>query len=220
MLVYRDPPRQAADDAITIVGLHDQGFDLEQLRPLEEVLGSRFRLVTPQAPRSVTAASRGPGYEVDGYRWYCGEDATHPDVATFGESLWQVEQFLDDVIKREAGRVILLGHGQGAMLAATMAGIMPDRLVGVAAIAGYVPEIPGWTIPAGDAAGLPVLLVHDPGDKELPVDGVQRTADDLCRLNAAVDLQEVAGASHNPLAAAPVVCGWLADLAPPPALGQ
>ncbi len=216
MLVYRDPPRQAADDAITIVGLHDEGFDLEQLRPFEEVVGPRFRLVTPQAPRSLTAASRGPGYEADGYRWYCGEDAAHPDTATFGESLWQVEQFLDDVMEREGRnrRVFLLGHGQGAMLAATMAFIMPDRLAGVAAIAGYVPQISGWTPPTGNAGGLPVLLVRDPEDQELPVDYVQRTADDLCRLDAAVDLQEVAGARHNPLAAGPVACGWFAARAP------
>src|SRR5207244_613972 len=81
------------------------------------------------------------------------------------ESLWSIEQFVYDVKDRMDGAerpIILLGREQGALVALTMATIIPDWLAGVVGIGGYLPVIRGWSPPVETLIGLPVLLVHDP----------------------------------------------------------
>ncbi|MGH9894503.1 MAG: alpha/beta hydrolase, partial [bacterium] len=212
VMIYRELPVRRGMSTATIIALHGHGGDLDQLEPLCRVLGQSLEVVMPQAPRPVN-----PGRILDkpeayqGYAWYFTHKVGYPEPATFGDCLWQVEQFVYDVLDRQSVErpLFLLGYDQGAVLAVTMAGVVPQSLAGVVAIRGYLPEIGGWSLPVENVAALPVLLVHDPHDAEIPTALVQKTAEDLCRRSATVDLREIPAARRDPLAAAEVLSEWL-----------
>ena len=209
MLVYQEFP-DAAIGAATLVGLHGRGGGLDQLVPLVRDIGP-FQLIAPQAARPVSPATQGDSSSADGFTWFFIHEIGYPEPATFGEGLWLVEQFIYDVRDRQGdGRpMVLLGYEQGAVLAVTLAAVLPDMLAGVAAICGYWPDIRDWSPPAEEMGRLPVLLVHDSHDREIPPDLADRTASELKRRGASVELQWVDGARQNPLAAVATLRRWI-----------
>jgi len=210
MLIYRCLPNDPASIA-TLIGLHGRGADLDQLGPLCGEAAPSFELVTPQAARPINAVLDGYPLQEEGFTWYWGEEVCRPEPATFGESLWQLEQFVCDVRDRHNVKrsIFLVGHDQGAVLAATTVGIMPELLTGVVVICGCLPEIRGWSLPVENAEGLPVLLMHDPEDTQIPLALVQRTAKEFARRNAQVELRQLLGIRRDPLIAANVLKQWL-----------
>jgi predicted esterase len=211
MLIYQELP--AAASTATVIGLHAEGGDVDQLLPFAGRLGPQFQLIAPQAARPTNPATQGY-VENQGYLWFFIQQAGYPEPATFGESLWLLDRFIADVRGRQgAGRpLVLVGYEQGAVLAATLAMVVPDQLAAVVAIGGYLPEIAGWSPPAEDLQGLPVLLVQDPGDPALPIELVERTAAALADRKATVEVRQVAGVSGDVLAAADVTRTWMADI--------
>ena len=209
MLVYQELP--AAQSVATVIGLHAEAGDVDQLVPLAGRLGPACQLVAPQAARSTNPATQGY-VENQGFLWFFIQEIGHPEPATFGESLWLLDRFICDVRERQGNDrpVFLVGYEQGAVLAATLAMVVPELLAGIVAISGYVPDIPGWSPPVEDLQGLPVLLVHDPGDPAMPLELVERTAGRLTARQAAVEVREVAGAGRDPLAAADLTRDWIA----------
>lgn len=210
MLIYQELP--VAESTATVIALHAEAGDVDQLVPLAGRLGPQYHLIAPQAARPTNPATQGH-VENQGYLWFFIQEIGHPEPATFGESLWQLDRFICDVRERHGGDrpLFLIGYEQGAVLAATLAMVVPELLTGVVAISGYVPDIPGWSAPVEDLQGLPVLLVHDPGDPALPVELVERTAAGLRARHAAVEARQVGAAGQDPLAAASVIASWLAD---------
>jgi phospholipase/carboxylesterase len=208
MLIYQELPGAAS--VATVIGLHAEGGDVDQLVPLAGRLGPQFQLVAPQAARPTNPATQGY-VENQGYLWFFIQQIGHPEPATFGESLWLLDRFIADVRERQgAGRpLVLVGYEQGAVLAATLAMVVPDQLAGVVAIGGYVPDIAGWSPPVENLQGLPVLLVHDPSDPAMPVELVERTAATLADRKAAVDVRPVPGVSGDILAAADLTRAWM-----------
>jgi phospholipase/carboxylesterase len=209
MLIYQELP--AAASVATVIGLHAEAGDVDQLVPLAGRLGPELQLIAPQGARPTNPATQGY-VENQGYLWFFIQEVGHPEPATFGESLWLLDRFIADVRERQGADrpIFLVGHEQGAVLAATLAMVAPEQLAGVVAISGYVPDIAGWSPPVEDVQGLPVLLVHDPGDAAVPVELVERTAATLAVRKAAVEVRQVAGAGRDPLAAAELIRGWIA----------
>jgi predicted esterase len=209
MLAYQEVPA-ALTSAATLVGLHGQGGDLDQLLPLASAL-ERFQLVLPQAARPMSPSTQGQPQTADGFTWYFIQNVGCPEPATFGEGLWLVEQFIYDVRERQpdARPLLLLGFGQGAVVALTLATVLPDALAGVIAIGGYLPEIQGWSPPLDDLTKLPILLVHDPDDREVPPELIRRTVAELEERQAIVDERHVTGARRHPLVAVAQVSEWL-----------
>jgi predicted esterase len=157
MPVPAHPPVRA-----TVIPLQGKGPQQAELAKLGRALGPDLELFVPEAPR-VTYFGRA---YVSRY-WYIGEEGA-PEPASFGDTLFQVEQFVYDVVDRIAaeGRLpYLLGCEQGAVLALAAAEVVPERLAGIMAVCGYLPDIAGWDPPATELNGLPVLLVHEPGDE-------------------------------------------------------
>ena len=212
VMIYRELPIESGISTTTIIALHEHGDDLDQLEPLCHTLEQSLHVVVPQASRPVNPRLiLDQPEEYRGYAWYFTHGVGYPEPATFGDCLWQVEQCVYDVLDRQSVEcpLFLLGYDQGAVLAVTMAGVVPQSLAGVAAICGYLPEIAGWSLPVENVGGLPVLLLHDPQDAEIPTALVQKTAEELERRSAAVEMREVPGARRNPLAAARVLRDWL-----------
>src|SRR5690606_4460323 len=98
--------------------------------------------------------------------------------------------------------ILLLGLDQGALLALSLACVWPETVSGVAAIGGYLPEIPGWVPDDLPLHGMPVLLVHDPEYPEVSPALQQKTEETLIAKGAQVTVRSVARARqlHPPLA--------------------
>jgi phospholipase/carboxylesterase len=209
MLIYQELP--VAASAATVIGLHAEAGDVDQLVPFAGRLGPQFQLIAPQAARPTNPATQGY-VENQGYLWFFIQEVGHPEPATFGESLWLLDRFIADVRERQGSDrpLFLVGYEQGAVLAATLAMVAPEQLAGVVAIGGYVPDISGWSPPVEDVQGLPVLLVHDSDGPATPVELVERTAATLATRKATVEVQQIAGVSRDPLAAADLTRTWIA----------
>ncbi|MGH7292816.1 MAG: hypothetical protein ACREJT_16475, partial [Myxococcota bacterium] len=150
----------------TLVALHSDGADASELAPLCAGLEREFDLLAPQAARSrnpfLSSASpddsRWRAY--GGFRWFARDDAGRPEPASFGDSLWQLEQLVRELHERGAAPALLLGYREGATLALGAALAFPDLLSGVLALDGDRPEIPGWSERFAIPADLPVEEVR------------------------------------------------------------
>jgi phospholipase/carboxylesterase len=144
--------------------------------------------------------------------WYAGESDGRPDPTTFGDCLFQVEQFVLDVLDRRQDSQhapFLLGFDQGAVLALAATEVIPDRLAGVMAICGYLPEVPGWEPPMRTLGGLPILLVTDPNDLTLPEPLVSRTTRRLSGEGATLTTIELLDSRELGSGLEEVLGGWL-----------
>jgi predicted esterase len=178
----------------TVILLEGAGEAADGLVDLARTLGEDIELIVPNAPRFRVSYVDPP--TMTRY-WYVGETDARPDPTTFGDCLYQVEQFVLDVLDREGDPVrpvYLLGFDQGAVLALAAAEVIPDRITGVMAICGYLPEIPGWESPIPDLTGLPVLLVNDPDDEIASRKVVAHSRRQLLDEGAAVRTVELSGA--------------------------
>jgi predicted esterase len=211
MLLHRVVCCESALSSAALLALHGRGADLDQLVPLCKRVAPAFRLFVAQAARGNAQAIHGPAPDSQGFTWYFGSDIGHPEPATFGESLWQVEQFVYDLKDglAEDRQFFLLGFDQGAVLALMLACIVPELLAGVAAVRGFLPEIRGCSPPIEDLKELPVLLVYDPHDGAMPAALVDRTANELRRRRAAVELHAAPGVASNPEGAEDLLRQWL-----------
>lgn len=130
-----------------------------------------------------------------GRDWFVQDDHGAIEPLGFADSLHQVEQFvfdtLDDV--RAAGgsqpKLLLLGLGQGAVMALTISTYWPELFARVMSIEGHLPEIRGWEPPQTDLNGLPVLLTGS-GSGSSDDSPTARTAARLSALHACVTTKE------------------------------
>jgi predicted esterase len=191
---------------VTLEGAGRHGDDFVAfVRSLDE----EIEVVAPNAPRFRVDYTPPP--TLSRY-WYAGESEGRPDPTTFGDCLFQVEQFVLDVLDRRQESSCLpylVGFDQGAVLALASTEVIPDYLAGVVAICGYLPEIPGWEPPISDIAGLPVLLVVDPDDEDLLPSLTTRSRQHLLDEGAEVETVELRGARSLGSAVQHAVRGWL-----------
>jgi phospholipase/carboxylesterase len=191
VLVYSEIGAGGGTQKAVVILLHGYAGHQTDLVPLGRSLGGEVELVVPEAPRVLYF-----GRETMSHYWYIGEVEGRPDPPTFGDCLFQVEQFVYDTIDRSGGdiRPYLVGFDQGAVLALAAAKLIPDHLAGAVAICGYMPTIPGADLPARDFKGLPVLLVEDPDDASSDASLMARTAATLAVDGACVTRSPLPGA--------------------------
>ena len=212
LLSFREFPAKTRSNAGTIIALHGRGGDLEQLIPLCRAAAPAFDVVAAEAPRSLIPYTAEFTLDYQGYSWYPVQDGGRPEPVRFGDNLWYVEQFVVDVLERQipdVRPVYLLGFDEGAVLALNIAGIMPEFLAGVVSIRGYFPTVPGWSLPATDLNGLPVLIVCDSIVEDIAERMMARTTDELRWLGANLTSQSVVGIRSNPFGVKEIFSEWL-----------
>ena len=165
-LVRRERAASGTASRGTLVALHSDGADSSELLPLCAELGAEFDVLAPQASRSrnpflSSAPPDDPRWRAyAGFSWFRRDDAGRPEPASFGDSLWQVQQLLLELHERGADPVTLLGYREGATLALGAALALPELLDGVVAIDGALPEIAGWSERFSYSADLPVAEIR------------------------------------------------------------
>lgn len=188
-LVYRESnPERDAPEAV-VIALHPEGEDGGESDARLSDLKAHCQVVVPKAWRTMAPRMYGPD-ENRHFAWFFAYAPAQPEPATFGDCLYQLEQFVHDVRERRSADVpvVLIGWGQGAALAVTLAGVIPEFIDGVLAFDGYLPEIPGWELPRDDLCGLPVTLLYGE-DGVVPPALRAATAERLMARGAAVSVE-------------------------------
>jgi len=165
-LLRREVRASGGERCGTVLALHSDGADSRELLPLCAALRGHFDVLAPQASRSrnpflSSAPPDDPRWRAyAGFSWFRRDDAGRPEPASFGDSLWQVQQLVLELREQGVGPVVLIGYREGGTLALGAALALPDLLDGVVAIDGLAPEIPGWSDRFPNSADLPMAEIR------------------------------------------------------------
>ena len=166
-LDYRvvEPPGATATTGVLLC-LHGLGDRAVNFEPLARRVAVGLRIVVPDAPDP----------HGGGFSWYRRES---PDAAAdVARSTELLVKLLDAVHKRwpRAGRPLVLGYSQGAVMAFSLAARHPDRISGAAALSGYL--IPSdLAIPRAGKKTPPLFVAHGKLDDVVPFTKGQEAAE-------------------------------------------
>ncbi|ACG71811.1 phospholipase/Carboxylesterase [Anaeromyxobacter sp. K] len=157
------PPRVPSAHPPLLVLLHGIGADERDLLPLAAHLDPRFLVVSLRAPNQA---------EPMGFAWYAIDWRTSPprhDAAQAAASLDILVAFLaaaPAALGTDPARTFLFGFSQGAAMSLAAALARPELVRGAVLHSGR--PLPGQPAPAGELAGLEVLVLHGRADPVLP----------------------------------------------------
>ncbi len=162
--LYRPP---AGDPEGALVLFHGRGADEHDLFPLLDMLDPERRLVG--------ATARGPlSLPPGGAHWYVVMRVGYPDPETFHATYSQVTEWLDGFLAEHGiapGRTVLGGFSMGAVMSYALAlGAGRPRPAGIMALSGFIPQVEGFEVDLGKAAGLPVAIGHGTHDPVISVE--------------------------------------------------
>ena len=150
-------------DAEPVLLLHDRYADHDQLDRFRAPLAGRHRVVRVRGARTQMEDTY-----IKGYYWFIGPPE-RPELSTFGDALHHLETLLLALAaSAPAGKVALVGRGEGGTMALMLALVWPERVSRVVSIGGPLPanraEFP---LELRDGEGVRALLVPGAG----PADG-------------------------------------------------
>jgi phospholipase/carboxylesterase len=179
------PPAAAPEGALAL--FHGRGADEHDLFPLIDMLDPERRLlgVTARGPLSLP-----PG----GAHWYAVRRVGYPDPETFHSTYPSLAAWLDDLLAGHGiphERAVLGGFSQGSVMSYALGlGAGRPRPAGIMALSGFIPEVEGFELDLGMAAGLPVAVGHGTHDPVIPVEFGRSARDRLAEAGAEVTYRE------------------------------
>jgi phospholipase/carboxylesterase len=159
------PATGAPEGALVL--FHGRGADEHDLFPLLDMLDPERRLVG--------ATARGPlSLPPGGAHWYVVERVGYPDRETFHATYPQLAGWLDGFLAEHgiaSDRTVLGGFSQGSVMSYALGlGAGRPRPAGIMALSGFIPEVDGFELDLGKAAGLPVAIGHGTHDPVISVE--------------------------------------------------
>lgn len=148
----------AEGDLDSVILLHDRYADLDALDDLAERLTPDRLVIAVRAARAQILDQF-----VHGYYWFLEIEAGQPELSTLGDALAQLETLLLDVTaEAPGGRAVLVGEGQGGVVALLLASVWPEKVRAIVALDAAIPDLPDEVgLEHARMDGLPVLLVTD-----------------------------------------------------------
>ena len=191
-----------------LVLLHGRGADERDLFPLLDLFDPARRLlgVTPRGPLHLP-----PG----GAHWYAVHEIGFPDPLTFKETFRLASEWLDAVVADAGvsyGRTVIGGFSQGAVMTYALGlGAGRQRPVGLIALSGFVPTVPGFDVEL--SSPLPrVVIGHGALDPVISVEWGRRAHALLAEAGADVSYHESPHMAHSiDPALARELPGWVED---------
>jgi phospholipase/carboxylesterase len=180
--------RPAADDPYgALVLFHGRGADENDLFPLLDMLDPERRLLG--------ATARGPlSLPPGGAHWYAVRQVGYPDPETFHSTFPQLTGWLDELLAEHGvapGRTVLGGFSQGSVMSYALGlGAQRPRPAGILALSGFIPQVEGFELDFGKAAGLPVAIGHGTHDPVISVEFGREARDRLHEAGAEVTYRE------------------------------
>lgn len=169
--VLNVPSGRRDDEELPLVFiLHGRGADALDLADVADMIDvpPGIRFVFPNAPRPFEPY---PGMSF-GFSWF---DGWPPEGASFPESRTLVLRFIDEILDRyptPAGKVVLGGFSQGALMSLDCGFRTSQKLAGVLAMSGalYEAQLPDLKA----HRDMPVLIIHGTADDMIPVIAARR----------------------------------------------
>jgi phospholipase/carboxylesterase len=179
------PAAGAPEGALVL--FHGRGTDEHDLFPLLDMLDPERRLLG--------ASARGPlSLPPAGAHWYAVRRVGYPDPETFHSTYPQVANWLDDLLGEHGiapERTVLGGFSQGSVMSYALGlGARRPRPAGIMALSGFIPEVEGFELDLGKAAGLPVAIGHGTHDPVISVEFGKDARDRLVEAGADVTYRE------------------------------
>ncbi|HZG86036.1 alpha/beta hydrolase [Paenibacillus sp.] len=131
-----------------------------------------FGLVAPLSDSFIIIGIRGNLPLGAGYQYYDLKSIGHPIRDMFDEAAKQLEAFIQYATEKypiDPNKRYVLGFSQGAILSMTLALTMGDRLKGIVALNGYVPEFVKTEYPLRSVGDVSVFVSHGEYDSVFPV---------------------------------------------------
>ncbi|MBY9080607.1 dienelactone hydrolase family protein [Paenibacillus sp. HN-1] len=153
-----------------VFALHGKGSNERDLLELLKPLGTKFILFGIRGDREM-----GPGFQ-----YYELKSLGNPVREQFDEAAAGLEAFIEEASAQYAvdpARRYVVGFSQGAILASSLALTMGDRLKGIAALNGYVPDFVKNEYPVRSVEKLSIFISHGEFDPVFPVRIGYETAD-------------------------------------------
>lgn len=179
------PPEASPHRPVSaVVMVHGWLGDETVMGIFKQTVPSGAAIISPRAP----LAANGQGYV-----WYWRDQG---GIQPESDSLWtgrdQLQAFLTSLPRQyplDPSRMILMGFSQGAAICNTLALTRPGQVMGVASLAGLIPDA---VIEAAqpDLDGLPVFIAHGTQDETVPLASAQQSRDIYARLGAQVTYHE------------------------------
>jgi phospholipase/carboxylesterase len=166
-----------------LVLFHGRGADEHDLFPLLDMLDPERRLLG--------ATARGPlSLPPGGAHWYAVRRVGYPDPETFHATYPQLAAWLDGLLAEHGiapERAVLGGFSQVSVMSYALGlGARRPRPAGIMALSGFIPEVEGFELELGNAAGLPVAIGHGTHDPVISVEFGRDARDRL--VNAGADV--------------------------------
>jgi phospholipase/carboxylesterase len=152
-----------------IFTLHGKGSNERNMMGLVASLSDSFILIGIRGNLPLGA----------GYQYYELKSLGNPIREMFDRAVADLDAFIEYATAKypiDASRRYLLGFSQGAILSMTLALTMGDRLKGIAALNGYVPEFVKTEYPLRDIGQVKVWVSHGQFDSVFPLRIGEETA--------------------------------------------
>ncbi|HLY35837.1 MAG TPA: phospholipase [Candidatus Limnocylindria bacterium] len=186
---------------------HGRGTDEFDLLPVADIIDPQRRLhvVTPRGPLSL------PGSP--GRHWYVVRSVGSPDRETFGASLGQLGELLDELWQRTGlgpESTVLGGFSQGTVMSYAL-GLDADRPApaGILAVSGFIPTVEGWEPSLDDRTATRVFIAHGRNDPVIGVAFARRARELLEPAGLPLDYRESEAAHNIDPADIPRAVAWL-----------
>jgi len=169
-----------------VILLHGRGANEDDLLGLTPYLNPHFLVIAARAPFS---------FSYGGQTWYdiLGSGTPHPDQ--FKESYERLQQFVEDVREHypvDHRNLFLLGFSMGTVMSYAYSLTHPDKVNGVVAHSGYIPEDTPLTFQWEKLDGKGFLLAHGTQDPVIGVEFSRRARELLSKTKANVTYKEYA----------------------------
>ena len=169
--LVRVPTRRADSDELPmVIMIHGRGADMHDLADLapmfDTAAGCRF--VFPNAPKPFEAY---PGMTF-GWTWFEGWPPVHESVVESREEMLRFIDEITDNYPTPAGKLIVAGFSQGALMSLDSGLRTKKKLAGIIALSGGLYEHD--LIDLKPHANLPVLIAHGSVDDVVPVNYARR----------------------------------------------
>jgi phospholipase/carboxylesterase len=187
--------------------LHGVGSNEEDLLGLESELDPRFVVVSARGPNILRPGS---------YAWFQVEFTPAGPVINPEQAEASRLTLIDFIAAAAAAyaadpaRIYLMGFSQGAIMSASLALTVPDRIAGAVLMSGRIlPQIKDLIAPRERLGRLPVLLIHGTEDATLPIQHGRASRDLLTSLGVNVRYQEYRMGHQITAASLALVASWL-----------
>ena len=197
-LIHRVRPGPRGNPLIGL--LHGLGGDEDVMWIFERALPEAATLISPRAPIKIVPGVPYAEAVESGYSWLRPAPLPQIDQPTFATALDVLQRFIDVAIETYAAdrrRVILIGFSQGATMSYALSLSRPDRIAGVIALDGFMPEDDnGRLLPAAETPALRhmppggYLILHGLEDERVAIGWARKARTMLESMGAAVEYHE------------------------------